>query len=71
MFLRRTTKKNLLFFISAINAYRKAVRHINKRPGNDKKIFLKVIRKAFWEGFFFKPKIEYLPQKENPPKHLC
>lgn len=71
MFLRRTTKKNLLFFISAINAYRKAVRHINKRSGNDKKIFLKVIRKAFWEGFFFKPKIEYLPQKENPPKHLC
>lgn len=61
IFLRRMRKKNFLFFISVINAYRRAVRHINKRPENDKKEFLKVIRKACWNGLFFKPKIEYLP----------
>lgn len=61
IFLRRMRKKNLAFFFSVINAYRKAVRNINKRPSGDKKEFLKVIRKACWNGLFFKPKIEFLP----------
>lgn len=65
IFLRRMRKKNLLFFLSVINIYRKAVRHINKRQGNDKKAFLKVIRKACWQGLFFRPQIEYLPRKEK------
>lgn len=61
IFIRRMRKGNFLFLISVINSYRKAVRHINKRSGNDKKEFLKVIRKACWNGLFFKPKIEFIP----------
>lgn len=61
IFIRRMRKGNFLFLISVINSYRKAVRHINKRRGNDKKEFLKVIRKACWNGLFFKPKIEFIP----------
>lgn len=62
IFIRRMRKGSFFFFFSVINTYRKAVRHINKRKGNDKKKFLKVIRKACWNGLFFKPKIEFLPK---------
>ena len=59
-YLRRQRKSGILFLFSTFNAYRRAARHLSRRPQGDKKKFLKAIRRGFWEGLFFKPKIEYI-----------
>lgn len=60
-YLRRLKKKNYIkFLFSTLNAYRRAIRRINKRPTNDKKVFKEAIRKGIWDGLTFNPQIEHL-----------
>lgn len=59
-YLRRQKKNSIIFLFSTLNAYRRASRHLSKREKSDKKKFLKSIRKGFWKGLFFRPKIEYI-----------
>lgn len=64
-YVRRFKKKNFfLFVISTMNAYRKAMRRLNKRTDNkNRRVFIKSIRQGIWEGLFFRPTIEFIPDK--------
>lgn len=65
-YLRRIKKGNYLSFLfSTLNAYRRSMRRINKRKGNDKAAFKKAVRKGTWDGLTFYPKTEYLPAKKG------
>ncbi|MEG1616421.1 MAG: glycosyltransferase family 2 protein [Bacteroidales bacterium] len=65
-YLRSRRKNRFIFVFSTWNAYRRAVRKVRKRPVEEHKAFIQVLRKGFWKGLSFKPQIEYLttPKKQ-------
>ncbi|HIY35889.1 MAG TPA: glycosyl transferase family 2, partial [Candidatus Paraprevotella stercorigallinarum] len=62
LYLRKGRKSKLIFFFSALNFYRRQIRHAKKRKKSEKKELIRIVRKSFWKGFSFKPTIEYLPE---------
>lgn len=60
LFLRRKRKKNkILFFLSAINLYRRTVKKMKYRKIEDRQVFIKVLKQGLWESMTFTPYIEY------------
>lgn len=61
MFLHRFKFGNgVWFFIKELNHLRLVMRGIGRRPKCERKVFKKFVKKGFWDGLFFKPKVEYV-----------
>lgn len=53
----------ILFHV--LNKYRRYMRRLNKRTDGNKASFKKYIVKGCWDGLFFNPPIEYLPNRKD------
>lgn len=64
-YLRHKRQKGIVFYISVWNAYRRMARRLKKRRLPGTRQYLKEIRRGFWEGLTFRPRIEYLPPRSG------
>lgn len=61
-FLRRQRKGPWAFFFSQLNAFRTHKHRVCKRklPKDEERALLKASFRGLWDGFFFRPKVEYM-----------